>query len=77
MRQGAFGYTVSKSDDAELSAQQSDEAIRFPKSFSNSYYFSSKSLHQYCKESPTKETFCLLGANGFPLWGKLAAHRAD
>ena len=36
MRQGAFGYTVSKSDYAELSAQQSDEAIRFPKSFSNS-----------------------------------------
>ena len=30
MRQGAFGYTVSKSDYAELSAQQSDEAIRFP-----------------------------------------------
>jgi hypothetical protein len=36
MRQGAFGYTVSKSDYAELSAQQSDEAIRYSKSFSNS-----------------------------------------
>ena len=28
-----------------------------------------KSIHEYCKEPPTKETFCLLGANGFPLWG--------